>query len=249
MRAPRSLQARLGLGIGLLLAVLWIAAASLTAVVLRREMDEVFDSALAETAQRLMPLAVLDIVGREETGITQRLGAIRDHDELFTYVVRDPAGRILLQSHAADPADFPPFEDRGFSQTATHRLYSESALSDSIRLTVAEPLAHRASVARELQMGLGLPLFLVTMASQNLPGFATLRAAGYEPPVGPALRVTGGLSVVSALFGAHPVSMAAITAAICLGPDVHPDPARRWRVGLAVAGLDRTAGAWRGKFL
>lgn len=81
--------------------------------------------------------------------------------------------------------------------------------------------------------GLAVPLALVTMASQNLPGFATMRAAGFEPPVGPALATTGLLSAVAGLFGGHPVSMAAITAAICLGPDVHPDPARRWRVGLA----------------
>ncbi len=82
-------------------------------------------------------------------------------------------------------------------------------------------------------IGLGVPLYLVTMASQNLPGFATLRAAGYEPPVAPALTVTGALSAVSGLFGAHTVSMAAITAAICLGDDVDPDRTRRWRVGLA----------------
>ncbi len=84
-------------------------------------------------------------------------------------------------------------------------------------------------------IGLGLPLYLVTMASQNLPGFATMRAAGYEPPVRPALGVTGGLSALTGLFGAHTVSMAAITAAICMGPDVHPDKAQRWKVGLAYA--------------
>ncbi len=86
-------------------------------------------------------------------------------------------------------------------------------------------------------LGLGLPLYLVTMASQNLPGFATLRAAGYEPPVAPALALTGAISAVTALFGAHTTSMAAITAAICLGPDVHPDKDRRWVVGLAYAGV------------
>jgi benzoate membrane transport protein len=84
-------------------------------------------------------------------------------------------------------------------------------------------------------LGLGLPLYLVTMASQNLPGFATLRAAGYEPPVNAALVTTGVISTVTAFFGAHTVSMAAITAAICLGPDVHPDRDRRWIVGLAYA--------------
>lgn len=80
-------------------------------------------------------------------------------------------------------------------------------------------------------IGLGIPLYLVTMASQNLPGFATMRAHGYTPPVGPALVTTGGLSMIAGLFGAHTVNMAAITAAICMGDDVHPDRARRWIVG------------------
>lgn len=85
--------------------------------------------------------------------------------------------------------------------------------------------------------GLGLPLYLVTMASQNLPGFATLRAAGYEPPVRAGLTVTGGISAVIGFFGAHTISMAAITAAICLGDDVHPDRNRRWLVGLVYAAV------------
>jgi len=84
-------------------------------------------------------------------------------------------------------------------------------------------------------IGLGLPLYLVTMASQNLPGFATMRAAGYEPPVSAALGVTGGISAIAALFGSHTVNMAAITAAICMGEDVHPDRSQRWKVGLAYA--------------
>jgi benzoate membrane transport protein len=89
----------------------------------------------------------------------------------------------------------------------------------------------------DVLVGLALPLYLVTMASQNLPGFTTLRAAGYDPPVAPALTVTGGLSALSALWGAHPVSMAAITAAICLVPDTHPDPAQRWKTGLVYAAI------------
>jgi benzoate membrane transport protein len=104
---------------------------------------------------------------------------------------------------------------------------------------LALPLPRLEFVAPALDagvvMGLALPLYLVTMASQNLPGFATMRAAGYEPPVRSALGLTGGLSALAALFGAHTISMAAITAAICLGPDVHPDRAQRWKVGLAYA--------------
>ncbi|HQY43722.1 MAG TPA: benzoate/H(+) symporter BenE family transporter [Paracoccaceae bacterium] len=89
-------------------------------------------------------------------------------------------------------------------------------------------------------IGLGLPLYLVTMASQNLPGFAVLRGAGYEPPVKQALTVSGAISAVAALFGAHTINMAAITAAICLGDDVHPDRNQRWKVSLAYAA------AWAG---
>ena len=84
-------------------------------------------------------------------------------------------------------------------------------------------------------VGLALPLYLVTMASQNLPGFATIRAAGFEPPVRDGLTVTGGISALIGLFGAHTISMAAITAAICLGDDVNPDRHRRWVVGLVYA--------------
>ena len=161
MRWPASLQVRLGLSVGLVLTVLWLLAATVTAVIVRGELDEVFDSALRETAERILPLALTDIVGREDQGITQRLAPIRQHDELFTYLVRDAEGRILLQSHAADPAVFPPWDRPGSRQTATHRLYSDAALQETIRITVAEPLAHRASVAREIQMGLGLPLLIV----------------------------------------------------------------------------------------
>lgn len=81
-------------------------------------------------------------------------------------------------------------------------------------------------------LGIGIPLYLVTMAAQNLPGFAVLRAAGYQPPVPACLFVTGVTSFLTAPFGAHMVNMAAISASICTGPDTHPDPAQRWKAGL-----------------
>lgn len=93
------------------------------------------------------------------------------------------------------------------------------------------------SLRLDVLIGLGLPLYLVTMASQNLPGFATLRAAGYQPPVRAALGTTGAISTLAGLFGAHTISMAAITAAICLGDDTHPDRDQRWKVGLVYAGI------------
>ncbi len=79
-------------------------------------------------------------------------------------------------------------------------------------------------------LSLGVPLFLVTMASQNLPGFAVLRAAGYQPPVTSCLLVTGVASVMAAPFGSHAINMAAITASLVTGPEAHPDKDKRWLV-------------------
>jgi benzoate membrane transport protein len=84
-------------------------------------------------------------------------------------------------------------------------------------------------------VGIALPLFIVTMASQNIPGIAVLNANGYRPDPSPLFRDTGLFSLLGAPFGAHAVNLAAITAAICAGPEAHPDPGRRW-IAAAVAG-------------
>lgn len=80
-------------------------------------------------------------------------------------------------------------------------------------------------------VGLAVPLYLVTMASQNLSGIAVLRAAGYAPPAGPIIAFTGFVSLAAAPFNALTTNLAAISAAICTGPDTHPDPSKRWLVG------------------
>ena len=81
-------------------------------------------------------------------------------------------------------------------------------------------------------ISLALPLYLVTLASQNLPGLVVLRAAGYAPPAGKLIFWGGLTSTLLAPFGAHGVNLAAITAAICTGPEAHPDHDRRWTVGV-----------------
>ena len=85
-------------------------------------------------------------------------------------------------------------------------------------------------------VGLGVPLYLVTMASQNLPGFAVLKAAGYPVPSRSILAVTGLSSLATAGVGAHTSNLAAITASICTGPDAHPDKDKRWLCGPFYAG-------------
>jgi benzoate membrane transport protein len=84
-------------------------------------------------------------------------------------------------------------------------------------------------------VGIALPLFIVTMASQNIPGLAVLGANGYRPPPGPLLTATGVASILVAPFGALTINLAAITAALCAGPEAGADPSRRWTAA-AVAG-------------
>ncbi|MCR6672844.1 benzoate/H(+) symporter BenE family transporter [Devosia ginsengisoli] len=75
---------------------------------------------------------------------------------------------------------------------------------------------------------IGLPLYIVTMASQNLPGLAVMQANGYSLKPAPLFVMTGLASAVTAFFGGHSSNLAAITAAICAGPEAHPEKARRW---------------------
>lgn len=80
-------------------------------------------------------------------------------------------------------------------------------------------------------IGLGVPLFLVTMATQQISGAAVLRTSGYTPPMRAALVTTGLTTLALAPVGAYSVNLSSVTAAICTGPDAHPDPAKRWLTG------------------
>ncbi len=100
----------------------------------------------------------------------------------------------------------------------------------------AAPVFVVPSFSLAATIGIALPLFVVTMASQNLPGVAAQRAAGYDTPVSPVITVTGLASLVLAPFGAYALNLAAITAAICMGREASADPARRYTAAV-MAGL------------
>lgn len=82
-------------------------------------------------------------------------------------------------------------------------------------------------------VGLALPLFIVTMASQNVPGVAIMRSFGYEVPWRPAMLVTGIGTALGAPAGGHAINLAAISAALAAAPDADPDPKRRWVAGVS----------------
>lgn len=99
---------------------------------------------------------------------------------------------------------------------------------EGVPLSPAHPVWVRPTFSFAALLGIALPMFVVTMASQNVPGVAVIRASGYQVPVSPVIGWTGALNVVLAPFGAFSLNLAAITAAICMGPEAHPDPQRRY---------------------
>lgn len=162
---PGSIRIRSAIALSVIVTALWLATALLTARLLSAELDEVFDSALQETGQRILQLAVVDVLNREEEGITRRVTGLAAHDEHFTYVVRDNTGAVLLTSHRADPGDFPAFPEPGFHEANDHRYYQDSAVRGTVILTIAEPLSHRQEVGVEMAVALALPLMVMVPLS------------------------------------------------------------------------------------
>ena len=103
----------------------------------------------------------------------------------------------------------------------------------AVRLELAQPVFTMPVFTFPAFMSLALPLFIVTMASQNLPGVAVMRATGYRLPVSRLVTMTGLATLVLAPFGAFALNFSAITAAICMGPEAHPDRARRYTAAVS----------------
>jgi len=99
--------------------------------------------------------------------------------------------------------------------------------------TIARPVFVAPEFSWASVVGLALPLFIVTMASQNLPGVVAIRAAGYVLPISRLLSLTGVVTFLLAPFGAFGLNLSAITAAICMGPEAHPDPMRRYTAAVS----------------
>ena len=107
---------------------------------------------------------------------------------------------------------------------------------DAVRLALARPVRVTPRFTPGAVVGVALPLFVVTMASQNVPGVAVIRASGYTVPISPLIGWTGLANLVLAPFGGFSVNLAAITAAICMGREAHEDPRRRY-VAAVFAGI------------
>lgn len=161
MKRPSSLQKTLGVGLTLGVTLLWFLVLVLAFTVLRGRMNDLFDSSLAETAQRIMPLAVVEIINNENPDQIQNIMPFAAHDEYFVYLVRDNSGTVLLKSHNADPAVFSQDFRDGFSSSTSHRFYGASAVQNTIHIQVAEPLSQRQAALKEMLITLVWPLALL----------------------------------------------------------------------------------------
>lgn len=119
-------------------------------------------------------------------------------------------------------------------------------VTKELTLSVVMPTFIAPTFTLTSLISIGVPFFLVTMASQNAPGFATMQASGYPLAVSPLMIVTGGLALVLSPFGVFSICIAAITAAICQSPDAHPDASKRWLAAVAAGGFYLLAGIFGG---
>ncbi len=119
-------------------------------------------------------------------------------------------------------------------------------VTEKLTLAVVMPEFIAPTFTLTTLVSIGLPFFLVTMASQNAPGFATLKASGYPVAVSPLIVFTGGLALLLSPFGVYSICIAAITAAICQSPDAHPDASKRWLAAAAAGVFYLLAGIFGG---
>ena len=107
----------------------------------------------------------------------------------------------------------------------------------AVQFELATPVFTLPEFSWQAAVSLALPLFVVTMASQNLPGVAAIRAAGYDMPISKLISFSGLMTLVLAPFGAFALNLSAITAAICMGHEAHEDPARRYTAAVSCGAI------------
>ena len=107
----------------------------------------------------------------------------------------------------------------------------------AVHFELAVPVFTLPVFSWQASVSLALPLFVVTMASQNLPGVAAIRSAGYELPVSRLITLSGLTTMVLAPFGAFALNLSAITAAICMGREAHEDPDRRYTAAVSCGAI------------
>lgn len=174
MKAP-SLTRTLYLNIIGSLLILWLLVGSLTAWVANRETQEIFDSGLQETAQRLLALVLHDIKGHApDAGL--EIAEPMDHDEYLTYQVWDLSGKLLVRSHKAPDEPYPVPLRVGLYEVNSQKFYVESSKDGQYFIQVAERIKHRQHTQLGIVLSMLLPLLAMLPISALIIFFAVKRS-------------------------------------------------------------------------
>ena len=179
MRIDRhSLSTRLVLSISLMLVVFWALGVGLAIHVMRGEFDEVFDSALRETTERLAPLVVDDYSRRDAGNGPHQIPDLRGGgaDEYLTYQVRDATGRVLLHSDNVNADPYPVPLEPGFWSDEERRIFTVATESDNLFIQVADSLDHRREATLESALALLMPILLLLPLGMFATGWIVVRA-------------------------------------------------------------------------
>lgn len=192
----------------------WLVAAGVGALVMREEFDEVFDSALKETAERLMPLVVNSIFERDDTDLPSSMDRGTPGEEYLSYQARDGAGRVLLRSHDAQQEPFDAPLKRGFHDIGGYRIYTEEAVSGTLFLQVADRLENRAEAAREGAASLLVPLIFLVPLNMLIVWLVVQRSLKPVELVSAEIGARDGGNLSPMQIGGLPRELAAIAGSV-----------------------------------
>ncbi len=185
---------------------------------------------LSGTFDKLMPRLPKGLAGAMLAGILLHFGT-----EVFTSIKAMPALVFgMLAVYLLAKRIWPRYAIAAVLLVGIlFAVTSGDAQLSAIRFELVAPVWTKPEWSVSSALSLALPLALVTLTGQYVPGMAVLKSSGYQTPAGGIVTTTGIGSLLLAPFGAHGVNLAAITAAICTGKEAHEDPAKRYVAGIA----------------
>jgi len=212
----RSLAGRLVWSLSILLAVFWMIAVGLSIHVMRAEFDEVFDSALQQTTERLAPLVVDDYFRRDAGSMPNRVGALTPGttDEYLTYQVRDAAGRVLMHSHNVGKEPYPAPLTPGFWSGDDRRIFTIATISDTLFIQVADSLAHRREATLESALTLLLPILLLLPLGMFATRWIVVRATSPVNALRDAISARDGNNLEPIDLNGLPTEIATIPGSV-----------------------------------
>ena len=208
-----SLSRRLSGALILGIAVLWIVAVLSAVVVVRDELNEVFDSALQEMAQRLLPLAIDDLREEDDDGDGREIdhaANVPEHEEYLVYQLRDASGRVLLRSHDASTKPFPVPLRPGFTDVEGWRAYTERTADGRLYIQVLDRQAHRREALLETVVWLVAPLALLIPLAGLIIVLVVRRVLAPIAGVREAIRDRGGSDLAPIPGDGMPVELVPI---------------------------------------